>query len=105
MSKKQTIAILKSLLDPTLVQQYLDGGKVVDEDYTITPEELVDYPDTLGLFNNLEQRKEYHVVMNYIEAGHKYVWLLPDGSFPTNLFLVEKFTSHPRTYVLRGLST
>ena len=95
MSKKQTIAILKSLLDPTLVQQYLDGGEVVNENYTITPEELVDRPDTLGLFNTLEQRKEYYGIMDRIEMGGQDDWLLVGGSLPTNLFFVEKFTSHP----------
>ena len=97
MSKKQTIAILKSLLNPTLVQQYLDGGEVVDENYTITPEELVDYPDTLGLFNTLEQRKEYYGIMDRVEMDHKYDWMLPDGNFPTNLFFVEKFSTSVET--------
>lgn len=97
MSKKQTIAILKSLLNPTLVQQYLDGGEVVDENYTITPEELVDYPDTLGLFNDLEQRKEYYGIMDRIEMGGQDDWLLIGGSLPTNLFFVEKFSTSVET--------
>ena len=97
MSKKQTIAILKSLLNPTLVQQYLDVGEVVDENYTITPEELVDYPDTLGLFNTLEQRKEYYDFMDRVEMGDQDDWLLVGGSLPTNLFFVEKFSTSVET--------
>ena len=62
-TQEKVMAILMSLLDPSIVQRFMDGGEVVDENYTITPEELVDYPDTLGLFTNYQDRLEYYTYL------------------------------------------
>ena len=70
MNEDHAIAILLSLLDPSMVSAYLDGANAVSEDYVINPANFVDYPDVLGLFNNKEERIEFYVFLNTLPDEH-----------------------------------
>lgn len=67
---EHAIAVLLSLLDPSMVSAYLDGASVVSEDYVINPANFVNYPDVLRLFNNKEERIEFYMFLNTLPEGH-----------------------------------
>lgn len=64
LTEQHAYAFSKSLLDPNNIVEYLNTGKVVPDKYDIGIDDLVDYPDTLGLFNNKQQRIEYLYAVN-----------------------------------------
>ena len=70
MNEDHAIAVLLSLLDPSMVSAYLDGASVVSEDYVINPANFVDYPDMLGLFNSKKERIEFCVFLNTLPENH-----------------------------------
>ena len=70
MNEDHAIAVLLSLLDPSMVSAYLNGASVVSEGYVINPANFVDYPDVLGLFNNKQERIEFYVFLNTLPENH-----------------------------------
>ena len=75
------MAFLYSLLDPDIVEGYLNGAPMVSFDYFISTDNLSDTPDILGLFNNKKERKEFHDFIHDSDPHEdytRYVW--PDNN-------------------------